>query len=136
MKRVFADSWFFIALVDARDAHHERVLRYSAENEPNLVTTRWILAEVANTLSEPPIRTLAVNLLRQLETEDTTHVVRESDSLFERGLDLSARRPDKSWSHTDCISFLVMRDEGLAEALTGDHHFAQAGFIPVFAEPT
>ena len=37
-------------------------------------------------------------------------------------------RPDKEWSLTDCISFTVMNDEGLAESLTGDHHFEQAGF--------
>jgi hypothetical protein len=29
---------------------------------------------------------------------------------------------------TDCLRFLVMRDEGIIHALTGDHHFEQAGF--------
>jgi predicted nucleic acid-binding protein len=37
-------------------------------------------------------------------------------------------RPDKAWSLTDCISFVVMNQHGLTEALTGDHHFEQAGF--------
>ena len=37
-------------------------------------------------------------------------------------------REDKQWSLTDCISFVVMADGGLADALTGDHHFEQAGF--------
>jgi uncharacterized protein len=61
--------------------------------------------------------------------------VTESDALYRRGLELYAGRPgDKDWSLTDCISFVVMEDEGLREALTGDRHFAQAGFIPLFSE--
>jgi uncharacterized protein len=37
-------------------------------------------------------------------------------------------RRDKEWSLTDCISFVVMKERGLTEALTADHHFEQAGF--------
>jgi predicted nucleic acid-binding protein len=48
---------------------------------------------------------------------------------LERGLDLYDARPDKEWSLTDCISFIVMQDHGTYEALTGDHHFEQAGFV-------
>jgi predicted nucleic acid-binding protein len=43
-------------------------------------------------------------------------------------VDLYAERPDKGWSLTDCISFVVMRQQGITQALTGDHHFEQAGF--------
>jgi hypothetical protein len=45
-----------------------------------------------------------------------------------RGLDLYRRRPDKAWSLTDGLSFVVMTDRGLTDALTGDHHVEQAGF--------
>jgi len=48
--------------------------------------------------------------------------------LFQRGVDLFEQRADKAWSLTDCLSFLVMRAERLTDALTGDHHFEQAGF--------
>ncbi len=57
----------------------------------------------------------------------------DSDRLYRRGLDLYAQRADKGWSLTDCISFVVMAEEGLREALTGDRHFAQAGYVPLFA---
>jgi hypothetical protein len=49
------------------------------------------------------------------------------------GLDLFADRPDKNWSLTDCVSFVVMHGEGLTEALTGDNHFEQAGFKALLA---
>jgi uncharacterized protein len=39
-----------------------------------------------------------------------------------------AARSDKRWSLTDCISFVVMQERGLTEALTADRHFEQAGF--------
>jgi hypothetical protein len=50
---------------------------------------------------------------------------------MERGLDLYRSRPDKDWPLTDCISFVVMAQRGITEALTGDHHFRQAGFTPL-----
>jgi len=43
-------------------------------------------------------------------------------------VDLFAQRQDKDWSLTDCLSFVVMQDEGITQALTGDKHFEQAGF--------
>ncbi len=42
-------------------------------------------------------------------------------------------RPDKEWSLTDCISFVVMQDEQIIEALTADRHFEQAGFKVLLA---
>lgn len=46
-----------------------------------------------------------------------------------QGIELYSQRPDKNWSLTDCISFQVMKSFGITEALTGDHHFEQAGFV-------
>lgn len=42
-------------------------------------------------------------------------------------MELFGKRPDKDWSLTDCISFVVMHDYGLADALTTEHYFEQAG---------
>ena len=63
-----------------------------------------------------------------LRTNPAAEIVPADDELFEAEVDLYARRPDKEWSLTDCISFVVMAHRGIVEALTGDHHFEQAGF--------
>jgi len=54
--------------------------------------------------------------------------------LFHRGVELFRRRPDKGWPLTDCISFVVMQDHGIDEALTADVHFQQAGFTALLLE--
>jgi uncharacterized protein len=54
--------------------------------------------------------------------------VAASSELLKRGLALYDGRPDKEWQLSDCISFVVMEDEGITDALTGDRHFEQAGF--------
>jgi predicted nucleic acid-binding protein len=131
--RVFADSFFFIALLDLADAHHSAVLQYQRAQRPSMVTTRWILAEVANALNEPSLRGRVGNFIDQLQTQRSCKICEASDELFSAGLVLYRSRSDKSWSLTDYISFIVMDREGLRQALTGDRHFAQAGFVPLFA---
>jgi len=66
--------------------------------------------------------------LQFLRTSPSVTIVPAEQSLFDRGATLYDERPDKAWSLTDCISFIVMQDYSLRDALTGDHHFEQAGF--------
>ena len=72
-------------------------------------------------------------LFSEMESDGQIIIVEHLDSLYRRGLALYDARPDKEWSLTDCISFVVMTDEGLTEALTGDGHFTQAGFKALLA---
>ena len=133
MSAVFADSWFYIALLDASDHHHPAVQAFSNEFDRHIVTTRWVLAEVANGLAAPRFRQSVAGLLRDVESDPGVRVIQPSDALYTRGFALYEARPDKEWSLTDCISFVVMEREGLCEALTNDRHFKQAGFVPLFA---
>jgi predicted nucleic acid-binding protein len=128
VKEVFADTFYFLALIDRRDAHHRPVLDFAKSFRGSLVTTRWVLAELANALGGSPVRAGASRMLQQVEKDAGFRVIGGSDRLYERGLALFTSRPDKEWSLTDCISFVVMQDEGLTDALTGDRHFEQAGF--------
>lgn len=129
MKIRFADSFFFIALLSARDAAHEKSTRLAKQHTGVTLTTAWILAEVADGLSAAPARQGAMRLIESLRDDDRTIIVPPSQELFDRGMLLYSQRPDKDWSLTDCISFLVMEDYRVAEAFTADRHFEQAGFV-------
>lgn len=133
MNSVFADTFFFLALIDERDEHHQRVLDYIRTAKDFIVTTRWVLVETANALSGTRLREEVFGLLSELESDTGVIIPGSSDGLYHQGLELYAKRPDKEWSLTDCISFLVMEEYGITKALTGDHHFEQAGYQAVFA---
>lgn len=127
MKPLFADTFYFLALLNAGDQAHRRALQFEAEAAP-LVTTAWVLTEVGDALSAPENRAVFLQLLDTLQASPDVRLLPPSEALFTRGIELYRQRPDKEWSLTDCISFAVMATEELTEALTGDHHFEQAGF--------
>ncbi len=126
---VFADAFYWLALANSGDAAHDRATQFSLEYMGALLTTEWVLAEVCAGLASPRFRHLVKQMRSDWEDDDASIVVPASHESFERGLDLYCSRPDKAWSLTDCISFVVMWDRGITEALTADHHFEQAGFV-------
>jgi len=128
MKRVFADTYYFLALLNTKDTRHVAVRQFSQTQSLHLVTTTWVLTEVADALCKAPHRRTCAQFLRQVKSDKDTALIEPTMALFEQGLALYESRSDKDWSLTDCISFTVMKTEGLTEALTGDHHFEQAGF--------
>ena len=116
------------------DAAHGRAIAASEASRGRFVTTSWVLTEVADALCAPPHRLGFTSLLALLRADPFTEIVPADESLFNRGVELYSRRPDKAWSLTDCISFVVMADRDLVEALTGDRHFEQAGFRALLRE--
>jgi len=130
MTPVFADSFYFIALVNPRDPAHARAGAFSTNDPRPVVTGHWVLTEVADGLARSAVgRQVFEQLVRSLEGRIDVRLMPFADELFAAGLDLYARRPDKEWSLTDCVSFVVMEREGITDALTGDRHFEQAGFV-------
>ncbi len=99
-----------------------------------MVTTEYVLTEVANHLGGSQIgRAKFGQFLSDLDADPNTSIVESSHGLWKRGVDFYLRRPDKQWSLTDCISFLVMEEHGLNQALAADHHFEQAGFTALLS---
>jgi predicted nucleic acid-binding protein len=128
MRGVFADTFYFLALGNRSDQAYSMALSVSQRLTAPLVTTTWVLTEFADACAAPNQRVAFLVWLRTLQADPKVTIVPASQALFERGIELYSKRLDKSWSLTDCISFTVMNDYQIVEALTGDHHFEQAGF--------
>ncbi|MDQ6632146.1 MAG: PIN domain-containing protein [Verrucomicrobiota bacterium] len=127
MRAVFADTFYFLAYLNRGDANHQSALAASKRFE-DILTTAWILIEVADAFAASASRQRLVKYIHSLELDSNTTIIPATDNLFQRGLQLYDSRPDKNWALTDCISFVVMEENNLTQALTGDHHFEQAGF--------
>jgi uncharacterized protein len=128
MTSAFADTYYFLALLDSREERHGEAAEASRNPELRLVTTEWVLAEFGDAYCRPEDRADFVALYRSLSNHPRIKIVAAETRLFQRGVDLFEQRRDKYWSLTDCLSFVVMQDEGITQALTGDKHFEQAGF--------
>ncbi|MBM3493074.1 MAG: type II toxin-antitoxin system VapC family toxin [Armatimonadetes bacterium] len=134
-RRLFVDTSYYIASVVHTDMFHSRAVALSETLErcDMAVTTEPIMLEICAAFSAHG-RARAAAFVRSCYTTRNLRVVPLREDLFLRGLDLFEHRSDKAWSLTDCISFIVMDDEGITEALTSDRHFIQAGFRALLLE--
>ncbi|MBI3850571.1 MAG: type II toxin-antitoxin system VapC family toxin [Verrucomicrobia bacterium] len=128
MNLVFADTWFYLAILNRADPNHPRAVAASRSERRHRVTTDFVLVEVGDALSKTGNRDVFTRFHYWIQTHSGTTVIPASRQLLEDGLHLYRYRRDKDWPLTDCMSFVVMDDEGISDALTGDRHFEQAGF--------
>lgn len=131
MTALFADTSYYLALLndnDENDEMHDAAVELTDSLDSPIVTTAWILTEVADAFSRQAHRRMVLKFIRDLLVDRQVTVVVADQRLFLQGLSLFGQRPDKDWSLTDCISFVTMRQRHLTDALTTDHHFEQAGF--------
>ncbi len=130
-EEIFVDTLYLVARLNPKDQWHKAAL----EIEPylknkKLVTTETVLIELLNYLAEfPPQMCEAVARFTKLALDgNVVEVVFHTHDAFLQGLELYENRLDKGYSLIDCISMLAMRERGIHEALTHDHHFEQEGF--------
>jgi len=129
---VFVDTGFLIAVEMVQDQHHSSAIdawRRILRSPPQLVTTSFVVAELVTFFVSRGRHAKAVDLAENLRGSSGIHLVHVDQELFEAGFEYLKRRPDKRFSLTDCISFVVMNRMAIREALTFDAHFEQAGFI-------
>jgi hypothetical protein len=101
-----------------------------------LVTTEAVLWEWMNALSDASTRRVVAEGYRRCQDDPGIEIVPFSRERNDAAVRLYEARSDKTWSLTDCLSFVVMEQRMLAEALTTDRHFEQAGLRALMlAEP-
>ena len=133
----FLDSNYVIALLSTRDQRHRAALTLAdalRAKGTKLVTTDAVLFEIANGLAKPRHRALAIQFLNAVFDGGAVEVVELTASRFAAAYEFYRRRADKAWSLDDWLSFLVMSERGLTEALTKDDHFEQAGFAALLRD--
>lgn len=134
---LFLDTAYALALISPRDEFQERARSLSVQLEKSrtlVVTTRAVLVEIGNALSKRQFRSAAIQLLESLEADPTIDIVPLSEQLYAQAYELYRARPDKEWGLVDCISFVVMQERRINDALTSDEHFRQAGFRALLRE--
>jgi hypothetical protein len=132
MKKVFIDTSAWIALVNKSDKFYQKsieVQKMLIDENYELITSDYILVEIANGLSKIKYRDTAINLVNSILTSSDVELIRINDDLFYKSWELFSSRDDKDWGFTDCSSFIVMNEYGIKEAFSADVHFKQAGFI-------
>jgi hypothetical protein len=136
---VFLYTAYVNALINTRDQWHEAAVRWErqlATDRRQLITTEFVLVEIADGLARVRFRLQAAQLIAALQASALVEIVPASSDLFTAALELYRNRPDKDWGLTDCESFVAMRERALSEALTSDEHFRQAGFRALLLEDT
>lgn len=131
MRTVFADTFYWVALANPNDEWHTTAKAVSLTLEPvQLITTDEVLTEFLTWYSSfgPVLRAKVVEMVRRVMKNPNIRTLPQTRSSFERGLRLYESRADKKYSLTDCISMEIMREHGLHEVLTNDHHFEQEAF--------
>jgi predicted nucleic acid-binding protein len=131
MRQVFADTSFWIALLNPRDELHAKAVSVSQGlASTRIVTSEMVLTEMLNGFSDggPQLRKAAAKAVDALGSSRDVMIVPQTSEQFDGALRRYEQSGDKSWSLTDCASFRTMEQEKLQAALTHDRHFEQAGF--------
>lgn len=129
--RLFLDTGYIIARFNRRDQYHAEAKQLAGAVAAcrELWTTDAVLLEIAAAFSNPDHRSIAMSMWDEFHGGDSRcRVCEAAGSQLNDAVQLFRERSDKAWSLTDCLSFVVMQQHQLADALTTDHHFIQAGF--------
>jgi predicted nucleic acid-binding protein len=135
MRTVFADTFYWTALLNPRDEWHSSVKSFSKNLiSVSLVTTDEVLTEFLNFFSayDTKMRQGAIQRVQNILQNDYVQVIPQTHETFLIGLELYRERTDKEYSLTDCISMQTMKQLGITEVLTHDRHFTQEGFTILF----
>lgn len=135
MLKVFVDTAAWVALLNTRDELHQTAQRQMQElqrQSTSLITTDFVLLELANMFSALPWRQQVIRFLDGLRRMPNLHIVSADSVLLSQGWNLFRNRADKEWSLTDCTSIFVMQIEQIQSAFTSDHHSNKRDLLSCF----
>ena len=130
-EQILVDTAYVLALVNERDQYHDRAQELADLFEGHdLLITDAVLLEIGNALARG-FKEQAIEIISYFIESEEVEIFRHSSQIFDKAFALYKKYADKEWSLVDCISFIVMRERGIKQALTFDRHFEQAGFVAI-----
>ena len=111
---LFLDTGYLIALADASDQHHPAARAHwrALRPRPHLLTSSYVLDEAATFFGSRGFHGKAVDVVERLRSSSRVTVVHPDEALFDQAWAFFRARPDKRYSLTDCLSFVLMEREG------------------------
>jgi len=132
-KHIFIDSSAFLAMEDESDEHHEKAIRFRDQEllpgHYEFITTSYILDETLTLIRRRLGIPASIDFSSKVRKSRIVRILSVSKEVEEKALDLFEKYDDKTFSFTDCISFVIMQDLGIQEAFTFDEHFVQMGLM-------
>jgi predicted nucleic acid-binding protein len=131
---IFIDTSGFFALLasdDDRHAEAAKVVAAAQKRKRPFVTTDYVLDETATLLKSRRKTHLLRDFFDRLDRSRACRVEWTDSERFHKTREFFLKHADQEWSFTDCLSFRVMSELRLRDALTKDAHFQQAGFTPL-----
>jgi uncharacterized protein len=135
LTKTLIDTSFVIAFVNEKDEDHDKAIELSIEfNKKPLIVTDTVLLEIGNSLSRR-FKKECIETINGFFDSEEVEVIRLDETLFDKAFEIYKTHADKTWGLVDCISFVVMKERGIKDALTSDKHFVQAGFNALMLDP-
>ena len=133
-KPVFVDTHGFYVWSDSGHARHQQARELVFRRDRRFVTTAWIVVETVNLFVARKQAHWVEPLLDFLRATEALRVLEATAEQFQHAQLLWRKYRDHAFPLTDCISFVVMREQGLRDALTADRHFRTMGFNPLLVD--
>ena len=136
-RETFIDTSGFYALLVVNDDRHreaEMWLKQVETSRQRALTTDYVLDETATLMKSKGHGHLLKEFFARLEASEAIGIEWTEESRFVRAKEFFLRHDDHDYSFTDCVSFVVMKELALHEALSKDKHFKEAGFKPLLVE--
>jgi predicted nucleic acid-binding protein len=133
---VLFDTSGFFALMDERDPAHSRATKWIGEHRTRIrpVTTEWIIGETCTLLVARKRPHIVTRFLDYLERSAALLSVNPDEMLLAAVKEFIRRQAEQGYSFVDCLSFCLMKEREITDALTTDEHFRKAGFSPLLVD--
>jgi uncharacterized protein len=98
LNRIFVDTAAWIALFNRTDGLHQQTKQLMARlkrEKRYLLTTEFVLLEVADAFAEPSVRSLTIEYVNRLRFLSSLRILPVSSDLFDEGWTLYGQRLDK-----------------------------------------